>query len=568
MLVFRRLGGNLGRQVLKGKKSQRCMYSVNSSSSNSGSGRNLGAIITCSLITGGLSFYGARAYYNNHNNFKEGTLKSRSESIDRNLVQQKYGGTEEFKQALPELQKVLGEDSVSTDGEDLKTHGYSEWSTYNIDRMPIAIAYPENTEQVSDIAKICHKYKLPMIGYSGGSSLEGNFSASFGGVCIDFAHMDKVLEVRPDDMDCTVQPAVGWMDLNRHLETAAPGLFFAVDPGPTAKIGGMVNTSCSGTNCVKYGPMRNHVVNLTVVLADGTIFKTKQRPRKSSAGYNLNHLFSGSEGTLGLITEITVKLEVVPERTTVATCAFPTVRDATSTAIDVIRAGVPVHAVELMDDVQMWAVNHAGYTSKKYEEKPTLFFKFSGTNAYVDEQIGQTRKLAQNHGSSTFEFASTKEEEHQIWAARKEALWSLLALAPKGSRVYSTDVAVPISKLADLVLATKKDIVDNKIFGSALGHVGDGNFHASIIYSDEDKAHVKQVAKNIVYNGLALEGTCTGEHGVGAGKLDYLADELGSDAIGVMRTVKLALDPHELLNPGKIYTKESIERRLEIEQKK
>lgn len=540
---------------------------ASSGPSSSSGGSSLGLVAASSVAAAGISFYIAKSYYDKPAVSTPSAVTKRTESIDRNLVQQEYGGKKEFDQALPELRKVLGEDGVSTDEEDLKTHGYSEWSTYNCETLPIAIVYPNSTEEVSAIAKVCHKYKLPMIGYSGGSSLEGNFSANFGGICIDFANMDKVLEVRPDDMDCTVQPAVGWMDLNKHLDSLGTGLFFAVDPGPTAKIGGMVNTSCSGTNCVRYGPMRNHVINLTVVLADGTIVKTKQRPKKSSAGYNLNHIFCGSEGTLGLVTEVTVKLEVVPQRTTVATCAFPTVRDATSTAIDVIKAGVPVHAVELMDDVQMWAVNEAGYTAKKFEEKPTLFFKFSGTNAYVDEQIEQTRELAKKHGSTNFEFASNKKEEHQIWAARKEALWSLMALAPKDSKVYSTDVAVPMSKLADLVLATKKDIVDSKIFGSALGHVGDGNFHASIMYTDEDKERVKKVAKNIVYNGLALEGTCTGEHGVGAGKLDYLADELGADAIGIMRTIKLALDPHELLNPGKIFTKESIQRRIDIENR-
>lgn len=538
-----------------------------SSGHRGSAGSLLGPVAASTVVAAGVSFYLAKSYYDKPAASANSAFTKRSESIDRNLVQQEYGGKKEFDQALPELRNVLGEDGISTDDEDLKTHGYSEWSTYNCETLPIAIAYPNTTEEVSAIAKVCHKYKLPMIGYSGGSSLEGNFSANFGGICVDFANMNKIIEVRPDDMDCTVQPAVGWMDLNKHLEDLGTGLFFAVDPGPTAKIGGMVNTSCSGTNCVRYGPMRNHVINLTVVLADGTIVKTKQRPKKSSAGYNLNHIFCGSEGTLGLVTEVTVKLEVVPQRTTVATCAFPTVRDATSTAIDVIKAGVPVHAVELMDDVQMWAVNEAGYTAKKFEEKPTLFFKFSGTNSYVDEQIEQTRELANKHGSTNFEFASNKQEEHQIWAARKEALWSLMALAPKDSKVYSTDVAVPMSKLADLVLATKKDILDNKIFGSALGHVGDGNFHASIMYTDNDKELVKKVAKNIVYNGIALEGTCTGEHGVGAGKLDYLADELGSDAIGIMRTIKLALDPHELLNPGKIFTKESIQRRIDIEEK-
>uniref|UniRef100_A0A060T9L5 D-lactate dehydrogenase (cytochrome) n=1 Tax=Blastobotrys adeninivorans TaxID=409370 RepID=A0A060T9L5_BLAAD len=532
------------------------------SGSNSGSGSSSGSIslgtaFAVASVAAAGSFFTARALYRH---------ESRSESIERSLTKPKYGTKKEFEQALPELEAAIGKNNISTDEEDLKSHGYSEWSTYNIDQMPIAIAYPSSTEEVSKIAKICHKYKLPMIGFSGGSSLEGHFCAPHGGICIDFANMDKILQVRPDDMDCTVQPSVGWMDLNEHLAKEGTGLFFAVDPGPTAKIGGMVATSCSGTNCVRYGPMRNHVINLTVVLADGTVIKTRGRPRKTSAGYNLNHLFSGSEGTLGLITEITVKLEVVPEETAVAICSFPTVKDATSTAIEILRAGIPVNAVELMDDVQMWAVNKAGYTDKKYDEKPTLFFKFSGTKNYVKEQIAQSQDIAKSHGSKKFEFARDELEKKQLWSARKELLWSMMAQGPPNCKAWSTDVAVPISRLADLVETTKKEIVESGILGGALGHVGDGNFHSCIIYAEEDEEKVRKLCSKLVYHGLDMEGTCTGEHGIGAGKMDYLADEVGADAVQLMRTIKLALDPHELLNPGKLFTTETIERRLAKER--
>ncbi|ODQ66395.1 FAD-binding domain-containing protein [Nadsonia fulvescens var. elongata DSM 6958] len=480
-------------------------------------------------------------------------------SINRVWTNAQYGDMAAFEKAMPELIAALGEDGLSIDDEDLKSHGYSEWATYNIDKNPIAIAYPRSTQEVSAIAKVCHKYRIPMIGFSGGSSLEGNFCAPNGGVCIDFCHMNQIIEVRPQDMDCTVQPAVGWMDLNAELEKQNAKLFLAVDPGPTAKIGGMVATNCSGTNCVKYGPMRDHIVNLTVVLADGTVIKTRQRPRKSSAGYNLNHIFCGSEGTLGLITEITVKLQVVPEELRIGVCAFPSVHAATNTALDIIRAGIPIHAVELMDDAQMWAINRAGYTTRSWEEKDTLLFKFSGTKSSVKEQIEKAQKIAESHGGIKFEFAKNEEEQHQIWSARKESLWSSLALGPKNGKFYGTDVAVPLSRLADLVLATKKDLQESGLFGSALGHVGDGNFHASIVYVDEDLPKVRKLAQNLVKHGLEMEGTCTGEHGVGAGKVKYLMDELGSDAVFLMRTIKLALDPYELLNPGKLFTEASVQ---------
>lgn len=522
-------------------------------------------VVLTTAIAGGLTFL-ATSYF-------LGRREDEGASIKKEWPVRKYGGLHEFNQSLPEFEKLLGKDRITMDEEDLKCHGFNEWTPAAVavtSAIPIAIVYPESTEEVSEIAKICHKYKLPMIGFSGGSSLEGNFSAPLGGVCIDFAHMNKIVEIRPDDMDATVQPSVGWMELNQRLQNDGINLFFGVDPGPIAKIGGMVGTSCSGTNCVRYGPMRDHVVNLTVVLADGSIIKTRQRPRKTSAGYNLNHLFCGSEGTLGLITEITVKLQVVPEKTTVAICPFPTVREAADTACDIIRAGIPIHSVELMDEVQMWAANKSGYTARKWAEEPTLFFKFSGTPAYVAEQVKRAQQIAKLHNGTQFEFARDEEEGNQLWSARKEALWCSMALGPKHGKLYTTDVAVPMSKLADLVMATKEDIANAGVaYGSALGHVGDGNFHATLIYNDtpEDEAIAKRVAQNVVYRGLELEGTCTGEHGVGTGKIDYLVAELGTDTINLMHTIKMALDPYELLNPGKLFTKEAMEKGLEKELK-
>jgi D-lactate dehydrogenase (cytochrome) len=338
----------------------------------------------------------------------------------------------------------------------LHEHGYSEWSSLNADRLPVAIAYPKSTEEVSDIAKVCNKYRMPMVPYSGGSSLEANFSAPFGGMTIDFAHMDRILDVHEDDMDVVVQPSIQWMQLNEELKHT--GLFFPVDPGPSAKIGGMVGTNCSGTNAVRYGTMKDWVINLTVVLADGQIIKTRRRPRKTSAGYNLTGMFVGSEGTLGIVTEITLKLTPIPEETRVGVITFPTIRDAASAAMQVIRKSVPVQSMEIMDEIQMNVVNRAGGTGRTWKELPTLFFKFSGTSAQVADSIRLTKDIVQKNRSQSFEFAKDEQEAHVLWSARKESLWSMLSLRQAGSEVWSTDVSVPVSRLADIIGKDSADL--------------------------------------------------------------------------------------------------------------
>lgn len=348
-----------------------------------------------------------------------------------------------------ELRGLLGEDAISTDDEDLRSHGHSEWSSINTDQLPVAVAYPKSTQDVSQIAKVCSKYKLPMVPYSGGSSLEANFSAPFGGVSIDFVFMDEILALHEEDMDVVVQPAIQWMELNDKIKHS--GLFFPVDPGPSAKIGGMVGTSCSGTNAMRYGTMKEWVLNLTVVLADGRIIKTRRRPRKTSAGYNLNGLFVGSEGTLGIVTEATLKLAVIPQETSVGVVSFPTIRHAASAAMRVIRSGAPIAAMELLDEVQMNVINRAGATKRTWKEAPTLFFKFSGTKAGVQDNVKLVRNIAEaNHGDK-FIFAKDTEEADDLWTARKESLWSMLSLREGGNEVWSTDVAVPISRLADII---------------------------------------------------------------------------------------------------------------------
>ena len=420
----------------------------------------------------------------------------------------------------------LGDDAISTDDDDLTIHGFSEWSSVNADRLPVAIAYPQTTEEVSEIARVCHKYKMPMIPYSGGSSLEANFSAPHGGMTIDFVFMNQILGINEADMDVVVQPSIQWMELNEKIKDS--GLFFPVDPGPSAMIGGMVGTNCSGTNAVRYGTMKDWVINLTVVLADGRVIKTRRRPRKTSAGYNLTGLFVGSEGTLGIVTEATLKLAVIPEQTRVGVVAFPTMRDAASAAMQLIRKGVPLQCMEILDDVQMDVINRAGGTGRSWKVLPTLFFKFSGTTAGVADSIGLTTALAKNNNADTFEFAQSEQEAHDLWSARKQSLWSMMALREEGSDVWSTDVAVPISRLPDIIgMLTDKALGDSRLmdveksseelaslgmFASILGHIGDGNFHSSIMFNKnnpEERARVEKVVYDMVDRGLQMEGSCT-----------------------------------------------------------
>ncbi|KAL9114236.1 MAG: hypothetical protein Q9227_001658 [Pyrenula ochraceoflavens] len=487
-----------------------------------------------------------------------------------------YGKAAELQKAVDELRTILGEDAISTDDDDLRDHGYSEWSTINIDQLPVAVAYPKSTEEVSLIAKTCSRYRMPMVPYSGGSSLEGNFAAPFGGMSIDFAFMDEIIALHEEDMDVVVQPAIQWMQLNEKIKHT--GLFFPVDPSPSAKIGGMVGTCCSGTNAMRYGTMKDWVLNLTVVLADGRIIKTRRRPRKTSAGYNLNGLFVGSEGTLGIVTEATLKLAVIPQEVNVGVVSFPSIRHAASAAMRVIRSGVPVAAMELLDEVQMSVVNRAGATGRTWKESPTLFFKFAGTKAGIQDNVKLVMDIASVNKGDKPIFAKNEEEAQDLWKARKESLWSMLSLRQEGNEVWSTDVAVPISRLPDIIGKTlfygrqklltdaevsKKEMDDLGLFASILGHIGDGNFHESIMW-DKTKPgefeRVNHVVHNMVDLALDMEGTCTGEHGIGLGKKDSLLKELGADTINVMKSIKQALDPQWLLNPGKIFDAGDVQR--------
>ncbi|KAL4770933.1 hypothetical protein BDW60DRAFT_70261 [Aspergillus nidulans var. acristatus] len=455
--------------------------------------------------------------------------------------------------AWADFVEIIGKENVSTEHADLISHAGSDWSSYKTKEgeKPFLVLYPSSTEEVSRIMKVCHQRLIPVTPYSGGTSLEGHFAPTRGGVCIDFRRMDRILALHKSDLDVVVQPALGWEELNETL--AEEGLFFPPDPGPGAMIGGMVGTGCSGTNAYKYGTMRDWVLSLTVVLADGTIIKTKQRPRKSSAGYDLTRLFIGSEGTLGLVTEATLKLTVKPKSQSVAVASFPSIHSAALCVTRVVEEGIPVAGVEILDDVQMKCINASGTTSRQWKEAPTIFFKFAGTPNGVKEQIGLVQKLASSSQAKTFEFARGDEEMRSLWSARKEALWSVMAMrrGPE-DHVWTTDVAVPMSRLPDIIEATKQDMTQSGLLAGICGHVGDGNFHAIILWNDAERQTAEGVVHRMVKRAVEMEGTVTGEHGVGLIKRDYLPHELGESTVDAMRRLKLALDPLRLLNCDKV----------------
>ncbi|KXX75637.1 D-lactate dehydrogenase [cytochrome] 1, mitochondrial [Madurella mycetomatis] len=454
--------------------------------------------------------------------------------------------------AWADFVEIVGEENVSTVEDDIKQHATSDWSSHQSDpsHKPFCIVYPSTTEQVSRIMKVCHVRRIPVVGYSGGTSLEGHYTPTRGGICVDFSRMNKVLALHKDDLDVVVQPGVGWEELNDQL--AEYNLFFPPDPGPGARIGGMIGTGCSGTNAYRYGTMREWVLSLTVVLADGTVIKTRQRPRKSSAGYDLTRLFIGSEGTLGLVTEATLKLCVVPAAASVAVASFPSIRQAADCVARVVGDGVPVAAVEILDDDQMRFINAAGTTTRKWREAPTLFFKFTGTPSGVKEQVDIVRSLARRAGGQSFDFAKNAEERVELWSARKEALWSTMNKRREGDHVWTGDVAVPMSRLPDIIEETKKDLKNSGLTSSIVGHVGDGNFHIILLYNDAERRLAEGCVHRMVKRAVEMEGTVTGEHGVGLVKRDYLPHELGESTVDAMRKIKAAFDPLCLLNCDKV----------------
>jgi len=470
------------------------------------------------------------------------------------------------------LNSLLG-DRFSLDASDLASHGADAYSYHKGGssagegenaRMPSAVVFPLTTEEVSEIVKICAKHRVNMIPYGSGTSLEGHTTAPSGGVCIDLSRMCSIKRLNASDLDVVVEAGMSWNNLNAEL--SEHGLFYPVDPGPGASIGGMIGTSCSGTNAVRYGTMKQNVINLTVVLPDGSIVHTGQRARKSSAGYDLTRLFIGSEGTLGIVTEATLRLQPLPESIAVATCSFDSLRSASEAVQEIMQKGVRINCVELLDDGCMRAVN--AYAGLNYPEKAaTLFFKFSGSKATVNDEVDATATITAKHGAGPFTFATDAQARDKIWEARKGALWACIAYRD-GAEAWTTDVCVPISHLADCIQATKQDLLELPAkltpvgeppvsFPTAVvGHVGDGNFHVMMMMdpSNPRELHLaQQVNERMVRRAISMEGTCTGEHGVGVGKKKYLREELGTEAIQLMRTIKRAIDPYNLMNPGKVF---------------
>ena len=447
---------------------------------------------------------------------------------------------------LEELRGIVG-DRISTSTAVREHHGKGEGFPGMC--PPAVVVFPLSTEEVSEIVKVCAREKLPIVPFGTGTSLEGHVVALRGGVCIDLSRMDRVVTVNVEDLDVTVQPGVRRKQLNEHLRDT--GLFFPIDPGADASIGGMTATRASGTNAVRYGTMRENVLSLTVVLPDGRIIRTARRARKSAAGYDLTRLYIGSEGTLGVITEITLRLYGIPEAVSAAVASFPDLESAVNTVILTIQSGVPVARVELLDEVQMDALNN--YSSLDYPVQPTLFFEFHGSHSGVKEQAEIVQEIAGDFDSADFKWTANEEERNRLWQARHDAYPACKAIRP-GAVVYATDVCVPISRLAECLIETRKDIDEAGILAPIVGHVGDGNFHLSPVFDPNDKEEVRKVDEineRMVLRALAMDGTCTGEHGVGLHKMDFLVSEHG-DAISVMRMIKTALDPDNIMNPGKV----------------
>lgn len=422
-------------------------------------------------------------------------------------------------------------------------------TTWHANQPPDAVVFAETTEEVADIVRVCAGHDVPVIAFGTGTSLEGQVNAPFGGVCVDMSRMNRVLQVNAEDLDCTVQAGVTRKQLNTELR--ASGLFFPIDPGADASIGGMTATRASGTNAVRYGTMKDAVLSLTAVMADGTVIRTARRAKKSSAGYDLTRLLVGSEGTLGIVTEITLRLHGIPEAISGGVCPFETLEGACNAVIATIQSGIPVARIELLDEVQVRASN--AYSKLSLKETPTLFVEFHGSEAGVAEQSQRFGEIAAEFGGGAFEWTHNAEARTALWQARHDAYWACRGLRP-GVETFATDVCVPISRLAECILETKADIERLGMLAPIVGHVGDGNFHTSVLVDMNDPAEIARVEgfmTRLVERAIAMDGTCTGEHGVGQGKMKYLDAELGA-AVEVMRAIKRALDPKNIMNPGKI----------------
>ena len=439
-------------------------------------------------------------------------------------------------------------------GEQLKTsqalrEQHSHTTTYIPSQLPDAVVFAKSTDDVREAVRVCSEHKVPIIPFGTGTSLEGGVNAPAGGISIDLNEMNQILSVNAEDLDVVVQPGVTREALNDHLRDT--GLFFPIDPGANASLGGMAATRASGTNAVRYGTMRENVINLTAVMPDGRIVKTANRARKTSAGYDLTKLMVGSEGTLGVITELTLRLYGIPDRISAGVCQFESVEGACNTTILAMQTGLPLARIELLDALQVQMINK--YSGLNYDAKPTLFLEFHGTQSGVDEQIELFNSIAEDFGAGNILWVDTVEDRNKLWKSRHDAYYAMLGWRP-GCRGIATDACVPISKLADCISETQRDAEELDLVAPIVGHVGDGNFHITplVMMDDEDEvARAEEFIERLNLRAIAMEGTCTGEHGIGQGKRRFLRLEHGAGA-DIMASIKKAIDPHNIMNPGKV----------------
>jgi D-lactate dehydrogenase (cytochrome) len=426
-------------------------------------------------------------------------------------------------------------------------HGHT--TSWIPNQAPDAVIFVETAEEVSEIVRVCAAHRTPVIPFGAGSSLEGHLNAPGGGVSVDLSRMNRIVAVHAEDFDCVVEPGVTRKQLNAHLRDT--GLFFPIDPGADATLGGMASTRASGTNAVRYGTMKENVLNLTAVMPDGSVVKTANRAKKTSAGYDLTRLLIGAEGTLGIITELTLRLQGIPQAVSAAVCSFPTVDAACRTVIATIQYGIPMARIELLDALQVKACN--AYSKLDLPESPALFVEFHGTPAGVEEQAKEFGEIAGEHGGDRFRWETREEDRLRLWQARHDAYFAAKGLRP-GASIISTDACVPISRLADCVAETQADLERLKLLAPIVGHVGDGNFHLSVLVDPggpDEMAAAQEAVARLAERAIRMEGTCTGEHGIGQGKMGYLDAELGP-ALDVMRWIKKAIDPLNIMNPDKI----------------
>ncbi len=467
--------------------------------------------------------------------------------LDKNIEESEQNFDYNKEDALNALKKEFGQQFSNSKS---VREQHTDTTTIHKSKLPDGVVFAENEDDVKRTIEICNKYKCPIIPFGVGSSLEGHVNALYGGVSIDLNNMNKILNVSPEDSFAIVQPGVTREQLNTYLRDT--GLFFPIDPGANASLGGMSATNASGTNAVRYGTMKDNVISLKVVMPNGEIVKTANKAKKSAAGYDLTRLIVGSEGTLGIITEITLKLYGIPEVIAGGRVTFPSIKDATEAVIMVIQSGIPVARIELLDEEQVKACN--AYSKLDLPEEPLLLLEFHGSEASVKEQSELFSEIATDFGGNNFEWTSNNEQRNKLWKARHDAYYATKSSKP-GSEYIATDVCVPISRLSECILETQKDLKKYSLYGHIVGHVGDGNFHVQLMVNPKDKKEINVLnafLDRLSSRAINMDGTCTGEHGIGQGKKQYLIDELGS-SVNFMKRIKSTLDPNNIMNPGKVF---------------